>query len=266
MDYKIFQIVINSNLQDLNPLLTGFAEANVENSKPPMIYNYMLLHYVLQGEGTFTVDDKVYPVREGQAFLIKPGNVAGFQADPDNPWSFRWIGFAGSLSQYFSLFPPVFEFPKEIKSTFCGPFDPSISKTALSCLLSSELLLLYAKLLVPIDNKQDYIQQVIEYVQHHYAEPITVESIAATLGLTRSYLTDIFHKKMGKTIRSYIIETRILAAKQHLMDGSSVKETALLSGFSDVSYFVKRFSKETGRTPTAWKQKTDNDRNQFISR
>ena len=257
--YNIWQVILNCELQDLTPLMAGAAEAHRLNFRPPQIYNYMLLHYVLSGKGTFTIGDKTYPVCAGQAFLITPGAVASFQPSQEDPWALRWIGFGGSLSHHFSLLPPVFDAPQEIASCFSNTFDPNLSHNVLSCYLSSELLFLHAKMLEPSDNKRNYIQPVIDHIQSHYMEQITVEDIAAKLGLTRSYLTDIFRKKMGKTIRAYIIESRILAAKQHLMDGSSVKQAALLSGFNDVSYFIKIFIRKTGHTPTAWMKKTQND-------
>ena len=260
-DYKIWQKILISNSQDLTPYLYGMAEANEQNFQNPRVYNYMLLHYVQTCSGTFYIEGKPHPVHTGQAFLIPPGAVVSFFPSQDDPWSLRWIAFGGRLSHHFSMLPPVFDIPQEIEQCFFHTFDLNVASNVTSIFLSSELLFLYAKMLDPFGKKRDYIQQVIDHVQCHYMEQITVEDIAAKLGLTRSYLTDIFRKKMGKTIRAYIVETRILAAKQYLMNGSSVKQAALLSGFNDVSYFIKTFTQKIGSTPTVWRQKVQNDRN-----
>ena len=246
------QVMFHSHLQDLNPILAGSAEASAENFKTFTTCDYTLLHYVMEGQGTFFLGDRAYPVHTGQAFLILPGATVRFEADRDDPWALRWVGFGGNLSHSFSQLPPVFDVPEQVWNDLCDLSDPLFPSDILSYLLSSELFLLYAKMLNPINKNRNYVEQVIDYVQQHYTEKLTVGQIAAKLGLTRSYLTDLFHRKMGKSIQEYIIGFRILTAKQLMTEGCSVRQAAAQCGFNDYSYFTRRFTKETGVTPSQW--------------
>ncbi len=262
--HKKRQSILNSYLKDFNPLLAGMSTASPNNSKTLEAYSYTLLHYVMQGCGTFFIDGKAYSVHAGQAFLAMPGNTISFESSQIDPWALRWVGFGGSLSHGFSQLPPVFDVPEEVWSTLCDLSDPNLPNNVLSYLLSSELFLLYAKMLNPINKNRNYVEHVIDYVQQHYMEKISVGEIAAKLGLTRSYLTDLFCKQMGKPIQKYIIELRIMAAKQFMVEGCSVKQAALQCGFNDTSYFIKRFTKETGYTPSEWIQKYKTETNEFL--
>ena len=250
-----YQVRLTTDLQDLSPILAGTSVRSAENWNPPKRHTYALLHYVTEGHGTFTTRGMTYTVKTGQAFLMLPGESASFAADMDDPWALRWIGFHGKLSHRFAELPPVFDVPSEVRSIFCDPADPGISNNTLSYRIASELLLLYSMLLQPGEKKQDYVQMVMEHIQSFYHQKLSVASIAASLGLNRCYLSDLFKKKTGMSIREYILTTRIYASKQYLLKGHSVKEAALQSGFSDVSNYIKHFVRQNNVTPTQFRKR-----------
>lgn len=65
----------------------------------PAIRDHYLLHYILDGEGTFEVGGFSYRLRKGQWFLICPQVITYYQADVVNPWSYCWFGFNGALAE-----------------------------------------------------------------------------------------------------------------------------------------------------------------------
>ena len=120
--------------------------------------------------------------------------------------------------------------------------------------LASDLFRLYARLVRQSKDRRHYVQTVKEYIEANYMQKISVENIANRLGLDRRYLSQQFKRKTGFTIQGYILETRLHAAKQHMMQGSSVAEAAMLSGFNDVSNFSKFFSREQDMSPREFKK------------
>ncbi len=247
-----YQVLLNQKLQDLNPILAGSASASLDNSRYSKMNHFTLIHFVDSGKGTLTLHGSTYPIHAGQAFVIPFGSHAYHEADPDDPWAYRWIGLTGTLANKFEKIPPVFDIPKEVLSILCQPSDPRFTQESLAYRLSAELMFLYSLLIKTEDKKSDYIQKIKDHVQMFYSDKLSIENLASSLGLSRSYLTDQFRKQTGYSIRQYILTTRIQAAKQHLMQGCSVKEAAILCGIGDVSNFTKLFTRETEKSPTEW--------------
>ena len=110
---QAMQFLLNKHLQDLNPILAGWSHKQQPGSHvPPRQRSYTTIHYVLEGKGILHLDGKDYPVHAGQAFLHLPGHPISCTADIDDPWSYRWVGFNGTLSHSFNQLPPVFDVPE----------------------------------------------------------------------------------------------------------------------------------------------------------
>lgn len=254
--YDPIQIRLSGEFQDINPLFLGISPPNVQNSNVKAIRPYTLIHYVLSGSGTFVLKGREYHVHEGQAFVAPPGEDAYWTANAEAPWSYRWIGFTGKFSYDFAALPPVFDISPELLPLQCNPVDPKFSNKAISFRVVSELMLLLSTMQEVTLRNPDYAQTVMEYVRSHYAEKISITELAASLNLSRSYLSDYFKKKTGLSIQSYILNTRLEISRHHLLDGKSVKEASKLSGFSAVSNFTKLFTRESGISPSQFRKQT----------
>ena len=66
---------------------------------------------------------------------------------------------------------------------------------------------------------------------------------------------------MGVPFIKYLRNKKITLAKIHLMKGDSVTTACFESGFSDYSYFIATFHKETGMTPLQYQKKKYQDNN-----
>lgn len=244
-----YQVRLNTELQDLTPILAGAAKSSADNGKDPDPHSYTLIHYITSGRGFYSVRGKEYEVRTNQAFIMLPGEGASFRACEEDPWSLRWVGFIGKLSYRFAELPPVFDIPKEVLSTMCDLNVRNLDNNILGYRIAAELMLLYSLLLEPTGKKPDYVQLVMEHIHQFHTEKISVAQLAASLGLNRCYLSDLFKKKTGMSIQYYLLKTRLETSRRYLLSGSSIKEAALLSGFTDVSNFTKLFTREAGGNP-----------------
>ena len=61
---------------------------------------HYLIHYVLSGKGHFRFHDKEYRLEAGYGFLIQPNELAFYQADAKDPWSYLWV-LAGSRAEEY---------------------------------------------------------------------------------------------------------------------------------------------------------------------
>lgn len=58
-----------------------------------------VLHIVESGSGVFEMDGHQYHLTGGEAFLIPASVEAWYEADMDNPWTYRWVGFEGMTAE-----------------------------------------------------------------------------------------------------------------------------------------------------------------------
>ncbi len=100
---------------------------------------------------------------------------------------------------------------------------------------------------------QDKIQQikpVLEYIESHYQNAITLSELAHIAGMTPKYFCRFFHAIIHKTPIDYLNYYRIERAC-YLLETSSISMTdvAYQCGFNGSSYFIKCFKKYKKITP-----------------
>ncbi len=100
--------------------------------------------------------------------------------------------------------------------------------------------------------------QLIRYMQEHYAEPLTRESLAHIFHYSAPYLSKHFRQETGVSIIDYLIRIRMKRAGALLRKTDlSLQEVAASVGYADVSYFIRMFKKHTGITPKQFKDEPE---------
>lgn len=245
--------LVNKGFTDLNPLWFGYTKCMPGFSMGTIKRDYTLIHYVITGKGTLKIEDETYEVSARQAFIIPEGAENSYYADENDPWTYIWIGFNGKLSRRFNKLPAVINMNGSI---FFEMMDVENMHSMQEEYLVQKLFKLYIALF-PETTSLDYARVAANYIDLNFRNPdITVESVAAVLNIERSYLTRLFKEKKGKTIREYILDTRMNNAIALLQSGSSVQETARQIGYTDTFVFSKAFKKHVGESPKAYKHKT----------
>ncbi len=93
------------------------------------------------------------------------------------------------------------------------------------------------------------IENVIEYINIHYCEKITLDIIADQFFVSKYYLSHLFNEVVGTSLHRYIILKRLVHAKQMLSSGIRPTTAAANCGFSDYAGFYRAFTSEYGITP-----------------
>jgi two-component system response regulator YesN len=88
------------------------------------------------------------------------------------------------------------------------------------------------------------------YISQHYDEDLSVEALAEKVYLSPGYLSVIFKKETGQNLNSYIRAYRLAQAKC-LLETTNMKivQVCQKTGFTNVSYFCKRFREHFGTSP-----------------
>jgi AraC-like DNA-binding protein len=99
--------------------------------------------------------------------------------------------------------------------------------------------------------------KIVEYINAHFKEDISVGSISSELYLSRGRLAEVFKKYSGVFIAEYIRSLRINNANYMLMKGATVTEAALESGFSSIRTFNNVYKSIMGTTPSEYVRKKE---------
>lgn len=101
-----------------------------------------------------------------------------------------------------------------------------------------------------------HIRRCIDYIYEHLHEKLTINELARFSDLNASYLSKLFLKETGVSVKTFIINAKIDTAKNMLKHSDfSYLDISLALGFSTQSAFISVFKKNTGMTPKQYREK-----------
>ena len=98
--------------------------------------------------------------------------------------------------------------------------------------------------------KTKYVLKMLDYIEKHYQERISISDLSETLNLSSTYLNTKFKEETNYTFNDYLNRYRILRSVEMLKkDEMKVYEIADAVGFQDYKYFIQVFKKYIGCSP-----------------
>ena len=243
-------ILKNKRYADIMPAGIGFENCAPGHTFGPAIRKCFLIHFVIDGMGSFKNDKGEYKLSAGQAFLIRPGEVTVYSADTCHPWSYYWISFTGNEASEFLSVPDFFDFSANTVRDLEEAINAQCGNEALVTAAVFRLL----AYLGSESGAADYPTKVEHYINLHYMENVTISGIAESLGLNRKYLARIFKESRGISMQECLISKRLHEAKKLLLSGYGASESAYMVGYSDPFGFSKAFKRKYGMPPSAIKK------------
>lgn len=109
----------------------------------------------------------------------------------------------------------------------------------------------FAVMSTQLHRHEQLAQSAKEYLAAHYAEKITLHTLAETLHISTSLLKKVFHEQTGTTVVAYLTALRIGEAKRLVRAGKlNFTQIAECVGFESIYYFSNLFKKCTGMSLT----------------
>ena len=234
-------------------------ETNTEIIKSISKLKAHRLFLIKKGSGAFIAGGIEYSFEAGSLII-------GFRYEdvvfvPDNECEFLYIDFSGvraeSLFRRFGI--------NNVNRVFDG-FDGLLplwqdslykaSEANLDLVSESILLYTFSRFSMNFDDRNAIINSIIEITEKRFNDPeLSVSVIADELSYNAKYISHIFKEKMGVGYSEYLKTMRIKYAITLLEHGiDSVKNVALLSGYSDPLYFSTVFKKTVGVSPKEYKK------------
>lgn len=230
----------------------------------------------LSGEGRIEIDGTVHKLTKGNAFLVEvPGLHKYFYPDDGiEPWEFIWLNIRGPLSlitwnQLTRNSSTIVNLPMDavpVQLLWNIFEDIQVHKernlqllTAKSFhwLLSIEGFLKNPGLEHSIKNEK--LQAAMKFMKEHYHLNLSLDDIAAHIGISKHHLCRLFKKNINITPFEYLRRRRIEAAAAKLKTTElPINVIAVETGFDNASYFGKVFHSYFGVSPLVYrKQDTD---------
>lgn len=250
---------------------------------------FNLLDYELivmtEGELFLKYGKEKFSVKKGEYLLLSPSNAIR-EGYKEAYCSFYWMHFSFNnlinIPQFvLSENDPVIE----RRDLFCIPqtgIIPSADKmvvlmkqlqdivkssypdvslnsmtTSIVCELYGELcqkhVLSSSQSSDPADKKQIYLD-IIDYIQTNITSNLRISEIAAIFGYNPKYLSHLFAEIRGIPLKQFILSQKIDAANFMLSDNDKpITDIAAELGFSDVHNFARTYKKQTGLTPSEYR-------------
>lgn len=223
------------------------------------------------GKGELNLNGTEYTIEKGQGMLLFPNEPHEYHA-AHNKWEVDWVIFRGRQIEPFVRNILKAEHSGVYYITSSNILSDKIAelyKTASSAnntknLICSSLvytiltdILRFSSLTqnTSIVNKFNRIEPVLNYINEHYTEQLSLGELAEFTNLTPQYLCSTFKKYTSQTLSEYINMIRIRKSKELLLydRNMQIKEIARVVGFNDVSYFCSVFKKIEHISPTEFR-------------
>ena len=99
------------------------------------------------------------------------------------------------------------------------------------------------------------VEQMACLIAQRYTEPLTITTIASSVGLHPKYAMRLFRKTFGTTLLDYLKHHRVSHAQRLLATtDAKVADIALESGFNSISRFNDTFRRECGLSPRTFRR------------
>ena len=234
---------------------------------------------VMEGTVDYTVEDKVFQVRKGEILIIPPDTIHS-------------LAMGENSSRYIFLFEADtvmgMRDVKAMDKYFRRPFhlrdggdafiriremlikmNESYQKQELlwNTVCCSYLLRIYSLLsqwYIPgisrvaggeiHSMRSEVFSAVLTYINDHYKEEISLDTVADFSGFSRYYFSRSFRHQTGYSFKEYLCRKRLEAAMDLLTRTTRpIRDVAAESGFGSVATFNRLFRESKGCTPSQYR-------------
>lgn len=232
------------------------------------------LWYAMSGKGRMIINGHPYPIEKGTCFLVRPGDLPDAEQDPDDRLTVIFIHF----SAIDHLTGKPYD-PKRMPERFTRIGEPFLFEVLLNRLLQtihgdglwyeSEFQLILSQLLLQlyrgqqeeasatIGKHRQLINRVIGYIREDLGRRLSHEEIAEQVQLSPEYLSLLFKKVTGTSMKEYMTKARLERALHLLMETPmNVSQVAEALGYANVYLFSKQFKDHYGAPPSMFKWKS----------
>jgi AraC-like DNA-binding protein len=242
------------------------------------------IYFALSDGYRFVVNDEIYPLRSGDLYVFNQydihSTIISYEVPREvyvlhfNPQFIRDLStLQTNLLQVFSGRGPDFSHrvhttPKETKDLTelfqkalhyyesYGYGHEMYQKILLAEILLKTNIIYHSSEYAQPDlavgkgeTNSDKAGPILDYINAHINEDISLDHLARTFYLSKDYLGNIFKSTTGYTVKEYIVSKRMMLAKRYLLENEPIPLVMEKAGFTNYTHFISTFKKQVGVTP-----------------
>ena len=243
-------------------------------------HDFYEVYFLLTGDVTYLIENKIIHVMPGDILLIPPRVQHQVLIRPEMSVYERYVLWV-EPQMLARLSSPKTDLPQRFSPEHIGSnYQLRLKSDARSNIQSlmealdrelhsgeygadileesflSQLLITLNRLLEHQGSQLDedtrmsrVVTQVIDYVNLHYGEPLSLALLADKFFVSKFHLSHEFNRQVGTSLYRYIQRKRLLMARQLLDKGQKPNAVAIACGFSDYTGFYRAFRAEYGLSP-----------------
>lgn len=251
-----------------------------ENNKYMHYDSSLTLTYFVSCKGKIKIEGNSFEINDGDIVIMNPQQVHSLSVED------------GSLYERYSIYldEEIFAaFPFESKQLFDAFYkaganlipekavsqngldkiieqifslaatQDNTSKILITCRIA-ELLFALNNAVVPISEAEQYVSEnptvkkVLHYINEHFKEDVSLESIAERFYLSKYRLEHIFKESVGVSLWEYVIIRRLIYVNILIKEKLGISEAAYEAGFCNYSNFYRLYKKHMNMTPQQYKK------------
>jgi AraC-like DNA-binding protein/mannose-6-phosphate isomerase-like protein (cupin superfamily) len=232
------------------------------------------LFYVMEGEGQFLIENKIYPVSANDLIIVNPNVLHTEISFRASPLKYIVLGveglelsLKGENDEDKNFYIVNFKNLRELILFYLKAMLSEIESKAPGCeticqnLMEVLVILLerqtdFSATLAPVNKKATRLcSSIRRFLDNHYMENVTLDQLAEMSHVSKYHLAHAFSAEYGVSPINYLISCRIHAAEYLLK--TTDYSLALISrscGFSSPSYFAQIFKKQKGCSPSEFRR------------
>ena len=253
-----------------------------ENRKevPLHHHDFYEIYFFLSGNVSYNIESRSYHLNPGDVLVISPQELHQPVFVPENKHYERYVlWLSNSFLQQFVLpgqdMSQCFDTTKPNHTNLIRPEgtsreliyylfqqlvreqDSQEFAAELNCLsLLAQLLVLVNRTALragrapePRDNADSVVYRILGYINEHYSEDLSLDFLANEFFISKYHLSREFSRVVGTSVHRYIVQKRLIMARQMMAAGTSTSEVSQLCGFGDYSNFYRAFTSEYQISP-----------------
>lgn len=256
----------------------SFAIASTKRTESPALgilemhtHDTYEIFLFLEGDADYHVEGAVYQLNPGDILVTKKAESHSLMIKTQAPYERMVVRFNAEaiLGDRQSLLCSFLDdrplgqhnlYPAALFADKCWAYyiqkmcahkrDQSYVQLYLTVLLN-ELYEAYPQICRTELQRKDLVSEVIDYINNHYSEPISVNTLCSEFYISRAQLNRRFRKRTGSSVWEYVVAKRLLCAKALLENGETPASACIKCGFNDYSPFYRAYKARFGVSPKA---------------
>lgn len=231
-------------------------------------HHFWELTYVDNGHLITEVDGIEYTLKQHDIMLYAPEQFHTQKMDGKEACSYLTIIFKMDFINTSLLSNQIFKSSRKIISSLedfisiCEKPNPYFNDLCISYLTQTIIQLLQFNDIKitkmansPIQQKieDQFLNDIISYINYNYALPLTVEQICQKFSVSRNSLQLLFKKNLNVPPKQYIAQVKLKKAKILIKENKyTISEISEMLGFTSIHYFSRKFKKEFNLSPSEY--------------